>query len=212
MQWADQASLDVLTHLFKSIDRAAVVFCLVLRREQKDNVWKVRDYAYGMYEHRYTQINLQALDDEASAKVLSNFTRGIKFRDEVRDQIISRSLGNPRYIKEIVEILIKNRLIVRSEEDRSQWVISGEIEDIPLPVSLKSSLVSRIDNLLENTRNALRVAAVFGRRFPLSLLRELLDYDLRTKHGLATWSAPTLFDLSKTRKNFTNFQIICCIK
>ena len=48
------------------------------------------------------------------------------------------------------------------------------IESVAIPESLHGLLLARIDQLPEEARRSLRVAAVIGRQFPLRVLEQVL--------------------------------------
>jgi predicted ATPase len=69
-------------------------------------------------------------------------------------------------------MLIERGLI---ERRGSEWVATAAIESVEIPESLHGLLLARIDQLPEQARRSLRVAAVIGRQFPLRVLERVLE-------------------------------------
>ena len=68
-------------------------------------------------------------------------------------------------------MLIERGLI---ERRGSEWVATAEIGSVEIPETLHGLLLARIDQLPEQARRSLRVAAVIGRQFPLRVLERVL--------------------------------------
>ena len=69
-------------------------------------------------------------------------------------------------------MLIERGLIERRD---SEWVATAAIESVEIPETLHGLLLARIDQLPEQARRSLRVAAVIGRQFPLRVLERVLE-------------------------------------
>ena len=78
------------------------------------------------------------------------------------DRIMERAQGNPFYVEEILNYL-EDRGIDPTE--------SAVVENLELPNSLQSLILSRIDRLTDQQQLTLKVASVVGRRFAVSWLR-----------------------------------------
>lgn len=77
------------------------------------------------------------------------------------ERLLARAQGNPFYIEELLRLL------------QDQGVDPGRteaLEQLELPNSLHSLILSRIDRLLESQRITLKVASVIGRLFPAAAL------------------------------------------
>jgi predicted ATPase len=54
-----------------------------------------------------------------------------------------------------------------------RWVATDRVVDIEIPRTLHGLLLARIDRLPDEARRVLRVAAVIGRTFPVSVLERV---------------------------------------
>jgi class 3 adenylate cyclase/tetratricopeptide (TPR) repeat protein len=75
---------------------------------------------------------------------------------DVMTQIVARTQGNPFYIEELLNYLQSRSVILRT---------TGDLEQLDLPNSLYSLILSRIDQLNESQKTTLKVASVIGRVF-----------------------------------------------
>ena len=89
----------------------------------------------------------------------------------MRDRILERADGNPFFVEEVVRMLIEHNLIERRD---GRWEAVAGIEGVEIPESLHGLLLARIDQLPDEARRSLRVAAVIGRQFPLRVLEQVL--------------------------------------
>jgi predicted ATPase len=69
-------------------------------------------------------------------------------------------------------MLIDRGAIVR-EADR--WVATARVSDVEIPDTLQGLLLARIDRLPPESKRTLRVAAVIGRQFGVTMLERLLE-------------------------------------
>jgi DNA-binding CsgD family transcriptional regulator len=87
------------------------------------------------------------------------------------------SAGNPFMVEELLSGLVDNGLLIRSG---GGW---HEVDDDlrrEVPATLVRSIANRIDRLGPRARMLLSVAAVLGRRFPLSVVQRVTGMDDRT--------------------------------
>ncbi|MEI7771455.1 MAG: tetratricopeptide repeat protein, partial [Chloroflexales bacterium] len=76
--------------------------------------------------------------------------------EDVIAQLVGRAQGNPFFIEELLNYLHNRGLAPRS---------ARELEQLDLPTSLYSLILSRIDQLSESQKTTLKVASVIGRSF-----------------------------------------------
>ncbi|HSM33286.1 MAG TPA: hypothetical protein VK987_04280, partial [Anaerolineae bacterium] len=70
----------------------------------------------------------------------------------------------------IIRMLIDRDAI---EHRDGRWVATDRVVDIEIPRTLHGLLLARIDRLPDEARRVLRVAAVIGRTFPVSVLERV---------------------------------------
>ncbi len=93
------------------------------------------------------------------------------------ERIVEKAQGNPFYIDEIVN-LIHDRAIDPRD--------TAALEQLDLPESLHSLIMSRIDQLVEDHKITLKVASVIGRLFKASWLWQVHPHTGLTMAGPGT--------------------------
>jgi tetratricopeptide (TPR) repeat protein len=81
--------------------------------------------------------------------------------------------GNPFFTGELIRHLGESGAIVQRDDGR--WTFIGEFEELGLPSSVRDVVGRRVERLGNETRRVLRLAAVVGRDFDLTLVAEIAD-------------------------------------
>jgi class 3 adenylate cyclase len=196
LQWADEALLDLLEYLTDRITNVPILFLCPAR---PDFFERRRDWGGG--RRNFTTIELETLSQEESSELIDTLLNNSDLPAVLRYTILVRSEGNPFFVEEIVRMLIDQGLLV-SEQDHEQgeerwqlklphdamlneWLTgSDHPEDtlinmhytLPLPRvpdTIQGVLAARVDLLNPIEKLVLQHAAIIGRTFWLSALREL---------------------------------------
>jgi adenylate cyclase len=93
---------------------------------------------------------------------------------ELPDQLVRRAGGNPLFLEELLRAILSN------DHDGSGATVNAFDA---LPDSLNGLLLARIDRLDERSRSLLRLAAVIGQRFPISVLQSIQRTDYQALIG-----------------------------
>ena len=150
MHWADSITLDYLAILAAAVAECQALMVLTSRTEGDpiDTTWRAR-----AGESPIVTWDLGPLREEESLKMVSAF---IDASDPLAKRCIKRAAGNPLFLEQ---------LLLNVEK--------GGSEDVP--DSIKSLVLTRIDQLPGEDKRALQAAAVLGQRFELYCLRYLID-------------------------------------
>jgi class 3 adenylate cyclase/tetratricopeptide (TPR) repeat protein len=196
LQWADEALLDLLEYLTERITDVPILFLCPAR---PDFFERRRDWGGG--RRNFTTIELEALAQEESNELIDTLLNNSDLPPVLRYTIQVRSEGNPFFVEEIVRMLIDQGLLVNKEDPDhdgelwhlkvqpdtvlSEWLTSSEHLDdtlinmhytLPLPRvpdTIQGVLAARVDLLNPLEKLVLQHAAIIGRTFWLSTLREL---------------------------------------
>jgi class 3 adenylate cyclase/tetratricopeptide (TPR) repeat protein len=184
VHWVDEGSLELLKFCLPLCDKVGVLFMIVYRPERSSPAWAFQHFVETSYHHRLTTINLSPLDEAESRSLLFEMIGEKTLPSKVYNQIIQKSEGNPYYLTELVRSLIDKQILVR---DSLTGIWHAVIEDIhlKLPETLKSLLLSRIDNLPLPERHILQMASVIGPIFWFEVLRVITDDNPELKTRLA---------------------------
>jgi predicted ATPase/class 3 adenylate cyclase len=176
LHWADPASVELLTGLFQLTNEAPMLFMLVFRPERESGAWRAREIATRKFADRYTEINLRPLSRSEGDQLVSHLLKAADLKDDLRAFIQDRSDGNPLFLEELVRTLIDQGHVVPMDGDSGiSWRSVGKIDQITIPDSLQTLLMSRIDRLDEEAKQVLQIAAVIGRKFYYRVLKIICE-------------------------------------
>lgn len=155
--WLDALSLDLLETLARETTDRAVFFIVTLRPPDIERLKAPR-------LSKLPQTTVIELDDfswEDAARLiqlkLAQFYNDVRPLDAaVVERLTARAGGNPFYIQELLNYMRDRGLDIRQVHS---------IDDLDLPDSLASLILSRIDRLEERQRAVLKVASIIGRQF-----------------------------------------------
>ncbi len=174
LQWADQASVELVIHLLGVADEAPILYLLSMRPERQSAGWQAKVAADTDYPHRYTEIVLRPLDAECTDALIAALLDIHDLPAELRELVMRKTEGNPYFIEEVVRSLIEQGAVYR-EGVALRWKAGISVADIAIPDSLQSLLVARIDRLDEEARHTLQMASVIGRSFYYRILLAISD-------------------------------------
>jgi len=172
VHWADPASVDVMRQLLPLAAQLQVLFIGVMRAETDSHGWRLVTEARGFLGDALTDIRLDPLDESQSRDLVANLLEIESLPDGVRQLILARAEGNPFFVEEVVRMLIEHGAIERHDD---RWVATADVVAVAIPETLHGLLLARIDQLPEQAKRSLRVAAVIGRQFPVRVLERVLD-------------------------------------
>ena len=152
LHWADGITLDYLARLAAAVAEcpALMVFTSRVEGDPLDSNWRA-----STGEAPIVTWDLSPLRKEDAIKLVSDY---IDASDSLAQRCIERAAGNPLFLKQ---------LLLSIEKGTSESV----------PDSIKSLVLSRMDQLSNEDKQALQAASVLGQRFELECLRFLIDAD-----------------------------------
>jgi len=155
MHWIDALSHDLLEGLAKALAHHTVCFVLAYRPPQMERLQNPRIEAL----EQFTRIDLHELTTaEAESAVRAKLTqlypaRGGALPEGLVEALMKRAQGNPFYLEELLNYV------------RDRGLDPSDIQNIELPDSLHTLILSRIDQLSEQEKTTLRAASIVGRLF-----------------------------------------------
>jgi predicted ATPase/class 3 adenylate cyclase len=174
LHWSDPASIDLLLRMFPLTDQLPLQLICALRPDRTSPGWQIRSTADTNYPHRYTEINLRPLTSQDSGELVDNLLQISDLPHTMRTRILEKTEGNPFFVEEVVRTLIESGVVVR-DENGTHWHVTDIKKEIDIPDNLQTLLLARIDNLEEEARWTLQLAAVIGRSFYYQVLARLVD-------------------------------------
>ncbi len=171
LHWADPASIKVLRELLPLAAQLPLLVIGALRAETDSAGWQLLTAARSLFGEALTEMRLEPLSEADSRDLVAHLLVIESLPDSVRDVILRRAEGNPFFVEEVVRMLIERGMIERRD---GRWLANDEIGSVEIPETLHGLLLARIDQLPDQAKRSLRVAAVIGRQFPVRVLEQVL--------------------------------------
>lgn len=172
LQWADTATLDLLHYLVRQSQGSAMLFLGAYRPEETPAEHPLTQLRRGLSRDRLVRVvELEPLTPEAvhvlAASLVAQDTAGALARHLCRE-----SEGNPFVLAEALHALCDTGTL-RPDPSGSWHFAGGRVApEVPLTMSLRDTVLRRVERLPRPAREALQLAAVIGRGFGVALLRE----------------------------------------
>lgn len=172
LHWADSVSLDLWQRLSQRIQQHPI---LLLGVHRPTALIDTSDNAHIMI--------LGELAKAESRVLIDSLAGDYQLSEQVVQELIRRSAGNPLFLTELVRAL-KER-IERASAGKQAHPLSFSMLHASLallddlPVNLNGLLLSRVDRLDEASRSVLRMASVIGQRIPFGVLQSIQPGDQR---------------------------------
>ncbi|MEX0630713.1 MAG: adenylate/guanylate cyclase domain-containing protein [Chloroflexota bacterium] len=186
LQWAQPLLLDLVEHV-ADWSRDAPILLIVLARQE---LLEVRP-AWGGGKRSATIISLEPLNAEETAQLIDNLLGQAQLPETIFDRIRSAAEGNPLFVEELLEMLIDEGALARTNGD---WMASRDLASLAVPPTIQALLSARLDGLAGTDRAVLERGAVEGTVFHRDAVAALAPEAMREAVG------PSLLTL--TRREF----------
>ena len=166
LQWADSATLELLTYLLQNLDRARVLFLVSLRTEGAAHNSALAAFRLYAARRRVTAVRLRGLRRNEIRYLVAQrlgTPEASRIAPEAIAQIESLSEGNPLFAEELVRTVRES---------------GGMNLATHAPLSLQAMLSERLTPLSEEQRAVLVRAAIVGRRFDAGFLAKIVGLPL----------------------------------
>ena len=171
VHWAEPAMLDAIDHVADWAHDAPIMMLCTARPEFLDD-----RPAWGGGKLRAAAMSLPPLDTTTSSELIANLLGGANLPTDAVDLVTDAGGGNPLFVEQLVSMLIDDGLV---ERENGRWRPVGDLSAVAVPPTVAALLAARLERLGVDERHAIGCAAVIGRVFYLSAVRELLPQTLR---------------------------------
>ena len=172
LHWADAASVDAIQQLLPLANELPLFIVATSRLDRESQGWRLVSAVRDGFGEALVELRLEPLSGDDTRTLVANLLPVESLPQQTRDHILEKSEGNPFFVEEVIRMLIDRGAIVR-EADR--WVATARVSDVEIPDTLQGLLLARIDRLPPESKRTLRVAAVIGRQFGVTMLERLLE-------------------------------------
>ncbi|MCK4527590.1 tetratricopeptide repeat protein, partial [candidate division WOR-3 bacterium] len=168
INWADDASLELLHYLIRTLKDSPVFFFLVYRVEEAKDSSFQKVLQLMSREGLYNNIGLDPLKTVDVARMLS-FIIDSNPSVELTDYIFKETGGNPFFIEELMKSLETNDAIVWED---NKWIFDKD-KKVIIPYSLEGVVERKLGMMNSEAHSLLEYAAVIGREFDFSFLQDI---------------------------------------
>ncbi|MEP7003702.1 MAG: adenylate/guanylate cyclase domain-containing protein [Chloroflexota bacterium] len=172
LHWADAPSIDLLLGLVPVANELPLLVVATSRFDRESEGWRLVSAVRDLFGDALIEIKLDALSGEESRTLVANLLHVESLPQATRDHILTKAEGNPFFVEEVIRMLIDRGAIERRDD---RWVATARVADVEIPDTLQGLLLARIDRLPPESKRTLRVAAVIGRQFGVTMLERLLE-------------------------------------
>ncbi|WP_433265000.1 ATP-binding protein [Actinosynnema sp. CS-041913] len=159
LHWADAASVAVWKRLARLVPQLPLLLIGILRPlPRRDDLSALR--------HGVERLTVPELPDAAVSELVGVLAGGTP--DEALATLAADAGGNPLYLVELVEALVRGNAI---EVDATG---TARLTETDLPASLSAAIADRIGFLSDDVRRVLVAAALLGVGFPVADLAAVL--------------------------------------
>ncbi len=170
VHWADDGSLELVHYLVKNLKNSPVFFFFVYRVEEinKGLLYDIQRLLSRELLCEKIELNPLNLEDIACMlSLIADATPSI----ELTNYIFSQSGGNPFFVEELIKSL--------KEKGALSWKDSNldfdQNKKIAIPHTIEDVIARKLDMLSPEAYKCLEYAAVIGREFNFSFLKELIQ-------------------------------------
>lgn len=178
LQWADPASIQLLSVLLPELAGQPFVFLGAFRRDEVGEGHPLGALlkALGGPDSSTPTVALGNLSFDAVEKLIADaLTIEVAIAEPLARSVMDKTDGNPLFVIQFLQA-IKERGLLRFDPDARRWAWDSDgIRDMEIAGSVVSMMTERIDKLPEETRVLLATAACFGKRFRLHALAEVAE-------------------------------------
>ncbi len=184
LQWADDETLTTLSELGAGLGGSSLVMVACARPEM---LVRHGDWGSGATDH--LRIDLRNLEpDDAEAMLHNLLSRCADIPDDIVDDAVEQTGGNPYFLEQLVRLFLANGTITI---DGDAWKLDADrAMDTELPISIEEAIEARIANLEADERDALEKGAVFGNVFWTGSIVALTRVEQATAHSRAQDAPP----------------------
>ncbi|MEM2869445.1 MAG: tetratricopeptide repeat protein [Thermoplasmata archaeon] len=179
LHWADMATLQLLTHVVRSIRSSRVLIVAAYRPEELaviDGKPHPLTQAIARIAREGVSANLalRRLGLRETRHLLSILLGRPDLPEGFVEAIFRRTGGNPYFVEEVVKSLVEQRVINPGD---ATWPERLDLSSVSIPSTVRAVIAQRVSGLESSAARALESASVLGDDFTFEELRALSDMD-----------------------------------
>jgi len=157
LHWADPTTLEFLNRLVPRLVELRILLIITHRPEFKAP-WTGQAQVSALFLNRLSRRYCRAMVESiANDKPLPS---------SIMDQVVAKTDGIPLFVEELTKTLLESGSL---REESDSWVLTGTLQELAIPTTLRDSLLARLDRL-PSVKEVAQLGAAIGREFPFNLL------------------------------------------
>jgi len=156
IHWAEAALLDLIEHLAEWSRAPLFLVCMA-----RPDLRELRATWGGGLMNSST-IRLEPLTADESARLIRELLSIDALPEELRQQVITRSEGNPLYVEEFLRMLLDGGHVAKVD---GRFVARKSLGSLVVPATLHGLIAARLDTTPSAVKHSLQRAAVVGKVF-----------------------------------------------
>lgn len=177
LQWANRGSIELLSEVISLSEDHPIVWIIIYRPNQRSMVWHLQNTLLEDFPQLVTQVVLDRLSLAEAETFVEYLLQPNKLDGDTLEIIVNRAEGNPLFIRELVNSLVSDGILVKAE-DTQRWQLTQPITASDLPESLQSLFHARIDQLSPTEKLILQIASVVGYLFWEDVIAAVAPMDI----------------------------------
>jgi tetratricopeptide (TPR) repeat protein len=175
LHWSDETSLELLAYLARRCKHLPILFVLTYRSDEVSPELRHFLAAFDR-EHLAQDFSLQRLSrDEVDTMLQAIFAMHQAVPTGLLERLYQLTEGNPFFLEEMLKSLVANGEITERKGVWERTSLFGTYTLSPsIPRSVHDAVYQRTKQLSVPARQALTLAAVAGRRFDLTIIRQIM--------------------------------------
>jgi DNA-binding SARP family transcriptional activator/tetratricopeptide (TPR) repeat protein len=174
LHWADRSTLQLLRHLVRAQDEAALLILGSYRDLEIAPEHPLPELLADLRRDRlFERLSLEGLD-RRSVEALITSHAGQAAPSALVQTVHADTEGNPFFVEEMVRHLIETGVMFGPG---GRWSSAPTPDQLGVPEGVKEVLARRLARLSQTSRSVLSQAAVLGREFPYDLLATMAEID-----------------------------------
>ncbi|HEX6061297.1 MAG TPA: adenylate/guanylate cyclase domain-containing protein [Candidatus Limnocylindria bacterium] len=153
---AEGALLDLIEHLAEWSRAPLFLLCMA-----RPDLRELRA-GWGGGLMNASAIRLEPLTDEEAARLIGELLAIDALPERLRQQVITRSEGNPLYVEEFLRMLIDGGHVTKRD---GRFVAASSLETLVVPATLQGLIAARLDTAPSAVKRALQRGAIVGKVF-----------------------------------------------
>jgi len=173
LHWVDEKSEEALGAMVDAIQSLPMLMFLTYRP----------GYAHSLGDRTYySRVSLSHLQVEESGAIAEKVLQVTALPEQVRSLITSKGEGNPFYVEEVTKSLLESGVLITSD---GVCTLERPVDQVRVPDTIQEVILSRIDRLEQEAREAIQLASVIGREFTVRLLDRISDVEAKVDEVLS---------------------------